>query len=72
LAKTDATVLGRTLALGQTVVMDNLSVHHRQDVRTLIETHGCNLLYLPPYSPDFLPLELAWSKIKGCLKPLAA
>jgi len=52
--------------------MDNLRAHYRKEVQTLIETHGCSSLYLPPYSPDFSPIELAFSKIKGRLKSLAA
>jgi len=65
-------VLLPTLTPGQTVVMDNLSAHHRKDVRALVEAHDCSLLYLPPYSPDYSPIELAFSKIKGQLKSLAA
>lgn len=65
-------VLLPTLTLGQIVVMDNLRAHYRKEVRSLIEAHGCTLLYLPPYSPDFSPIELAFSKIKGQLKSLAA
>ena len=65
-------VLLPTLTPGQIVVMDNLSAHYRKEVRTLIEARGCSLLYLPPYSPDFSPIELAFSKIKGRLKLLAA
>ena len=65
-------VLLPTLAPGQTVVMDNLGAHRRKEVRELIEAQGCKLLYLPPYSPDFSPIELAFSKIKGQLKALAA
>jgi transposase len=65
-------VLLPTLTPGQTVVMDNLRAHYRKEVRALVEAHGCTLLYLPPYSPDFSPIELAFSKIKGQLKSLAA
>ncbi len=65
-------VLLPTLTPGHTVVMDNLRAHYRKEVRSLIEAHGCSLLYLPPYSPDFSPIELAFSKIKGQLKSLAA
>lgn len=46
--------------------------HYHQEVQTLIETRGCNLLYLPSYPPDFSPILLAFSKIKGQLKSLAA
>jgi len=65
-------ILLPTLTPGHTVVMDNLRAHYRKEVRSLIEARGCNLLYLPPYSPDFSPIELAFSKIKGRLKSLAA
>jgi transposase len=65
-------VLLPTLTPGQIVVMDNLRAHYRKEVRAFIEARGCNLLYLPPYSPDFSPIELAFSKIKGRLKSLAA
>jgi transposase len=65
-------VLLPTLTPGQIVVMDNLRAHYRKEVRRLIEVRGCSLLYLPPYSPDFSPIELAFSKIKGRLKSLAA
>jgi len=58
-------ILLPTLTKGQIVVMDNLRAHYRKEVQTLIEAHGCTLLYLPSYSPDFSPIELAFSKIKG-------
>ena len=60
-------VLARTLRPGQVVVMDNLSAHKGRKVREFIERRGCKLLYLPPYSPDFNPIEEAFSKIKGIL-----
>ncbi len=53
---------------GQTVVMDNLSSHHRESIRGLIEEKGCKLLYLPPYSPDFNPIELMLSKVKALVR----
>jgi hypothetical protein len=57
------------LQSGQVVVMDNLSALTRDErVRELIEGRGCQLLYLPAYSPDFNPIEQAFSKIKGLLK----
>ena len=48
----------------QVVVMDNLSAHRGERVRKLIEHRGCELLYLPPYSPDLNPFEKAFSKVK--------
>jgi transposase len=57
---------------GAVVVMDNLSAHKVKGVQALIESAGARLLYLPPYSPDFNPIELAWSKFKNCLRKTAA
>jgi transposase len=57
---------------GQIVVMDNLSVHKSGRVRRLIEEAGCELLFLPPYSPDFNPIEEAFSKVKAALRKAAA
>ena len=50
------------------VVMDNLTAHKGERVRELIEERGCELLYLPPYSPDLNPIEGAFAKIKGILR----
>ena len=61
-------VLCPRLRLGQVVVMDNLSAHKHPAVRQLIEQAGAELLYLPPYSPDFNPIEPCWAKIKECLR----
>ena len=52
--------------------MDNLSAHKGERVRELIEARGAKLLYLPPYSPDFNPIEEAFSKIKRLLQKVAA
>jgi transposase len=57
-----------TLREGQVVVMDNLSAHKGQRVRQVIEDRGCQLLYLPPYSPDLNPIEEAFSKVKRLLR----
>ncbi len=64
--------LAPSLRPGQVVVMDNLSAHKGGRVRELIEGSGCKLLYLPPYSPDYNPLEEAFSKVKGLLRKGAA
>jgi transposase len=56
------------LGKGDVVVMDNLSVHKSERVREMIEDTGASLLYLPPYSPDFHPIEEAFSKIKNLLR----
>jgi transposase len=61
-----------TLEPGQIVIMDNLSIHKGQRVRELIESRECELLFLPPYSPDLSPIEQAWSKLKGYLRRLQA
>ena len=65
-------VLAPTLRRGQVVVMDNLSAHKGEGVRELIEGRGCELLYLPSYSPDFNPIEEAFSKIKGLMRKVEA
>lgn len=53
---------------GQIVIMDNLSVHKHASIRTAITAVGCRLLFLPSYSPDFNPIEMAFSKIKAYLR----
>jgi transposase len=65
-------VLLPSLRHGQVVVMDNLSVHKGGRVRELLKSAGCKLLYLPPYSPDFNPIEEAFSKVKGILRKAEA
>jgi transposase len=64
--------LAPVLTSGQLVMMDNLSAHKGERVRKLIEDRGCELLYLPPYSPDLNPIEQAFSKIKGLLRVIGA
>jgi transposase len=56
----------------QVVMMDNLSAHKGERVRQLIEGEGCQLIYLPPYSPDYNPIEQAFSKIKSYLRAACA
>lgn len=65
-------VLAPRLRAGDVVVMDNLSPHKASGVREAIEAVGASLRYLPPYSPDFNPIEPMWSKVKGCLRSLGA
>jgi len=65
-------VLLPSLRHGQVVVMDNLSAHKGERVRELVESAGCELLYLPPYSPDLSPIEEAFSKVKGLLRKAEA
>ena len=61
-----------TLVPGKVVVMDNLSAHQSERVRTLIEARGCKLWFLPAYSPDLSPIEAAFSKFKAWLRRAAA
>ena len=65
-------VLGPELRDGDIVVMDNLAAHKSARVRECIESRGAELLFLPPYSPDLNPIELAWSKMKALLRKVAA
>ena len=64
--------LAPTLAPGDIVVMDNLPAHKSPAIRRAIEAHGAELRYLPPYSPDLNPIEMAFSKFKAFLKKAAA
>jgi transposase len=64
-------VLVPSLSEGDIVVMDNLSAHKAAGVREAIEAAGANLLYLPPYSPDFNPIENAFAKLKALLRAKA-
>ena len=61
-------VLVPTLHPGDVVVLDNLAVHKQPEVRTAIEQAGAHLRFLPPYSPDFNPIELAFAKLKAFLR----
>jgi transposase len=65
-------VLARNLQSGQVMVMDNLSAHKGERLHELIEGKGCQLLYLPAHSPDFNPIEQAFSKIKDLLRKAEA
>jgi len=65
-------VLVPELSPGDIVVMDNLPAHKVTGVRQAIEAAGAHLLYLPPYSPDFNPIEMAFSKLKALLRKAAA
>lgn len=65
-------VLVAELHTGQIVVMDNLGAHRPKRIRELIEGQGCELLYLPAYSPDYNPIEEAFAKIKNLLRKAAA
>lgn len=65
-------VLCPTLQPGQIVFMDNLSAHKDPTIRALIEARGCELRWLPRYSPDCTPVELAIAKIKALLRSAMA
>ncbi len=65
-------VIAPKLRPGQIVVMDQLGVHRKPEVREAIEARGCELVLLPGYSPDFNPIELAFSKIKAFVKAVGA
>lgn len=60
------------LHAGQVVIMDNPRVHHIAGVREVIEEAGCQLLYLPTYSPELNPIEECWSKVKAGLRAIKA
>jgi len=65
-----ATTLLPTLPQGSVIIMDNWSVHHGDEVRELALAYGCELLYLPTYSPDLNPIEHLFAKIKAFIKRL--
>jgi transposase len=64
--------LAPTLKPGQVVVMDNLSAHKGGRVKEIVEGRDCELIYLPPYSPDSNPIEQAFSTLKGLLRQAEA
>jgi transposase len=65
-------VLVPALQPGEVVVLDNLSVHHASTIAHAVSAVGGTVSFLPPYSPDFSPLEPCWSKLKTCLRGCAA
>jgi transposase len=65
-------VLLPTLRPGDMVILDNLAAHHSPHVEHLLRAKGCQLLFLPAYSPDFSPIEAAFSKIKRFLRKVRA
>ena len=64
-------ILAPSLSPGDIVVMDNLSAHKAPSIRDAIEVAGATLLYLPPYSPDFNPIEQLFAKLKALLRKAA-
>jgi transposase len=65
-------ILAPALTPGDIVIMDNLPAHKVSGVFTAIEARGGRLLYLPPYSPDFNPIEMGFSKFKVHVRAAAA
>lgn len=57
---------------GAIVIMDNCSIHKDPEIEALITQAGAKLIYLPPYSPDFSPIENCWSKVKAILREIGA
>lgn len=58
------------LTPGQVLILDNASFHKSAETRKLVETHGCEILYLPPYSPDLNPIEKCWANMKTKIREL--
>jgi transposase len=65
-------ILAPSLTAGQIVIMDNLAAHKGKKVEQLIQARGCQLLFLPAYSPDFSPIEETFSKLKAYLRRIGA
>ena len=65
-------VLVRRLRRDDIVVLDNVGAHKPERIRSLVESVGARLVFLPPYSPDLNPIELGWSKLKAALKDFGA
>ena len=65
-------VLVREIAPGTVVILDNLATHRNKEAAQALRDHGCWFLYLPPYSPDLKPIELAYSKLKAHLRRIGA
>lgn len=65
-------VLIPEIAPGTAVILDNLATHYSKEAAAALEAHGCWFLYLPPYSPDLNPIEMAFSKLKAHLRRIGA
>lgn len=63
-------ILVKSIPRGSTVIMDNASFHPKQKLKNLARRHGLKLLFLPPYSPDFNPIEKTWANMKRALPDL--
>lgn len=66
------TTLGRSLRAGDIIVLDNLAAHKAAAVQTYLDARQVRLVFLPPYSPDFNPIELGWAKVKTALRAAKA
>ncbi|MCA1837905.1 MAG: IS630 family transposase [Actinobacteria bacterium] len=64
--------LAPTLREGRIVILDNLKAHKGERFRELVDARGCEVVFLPPYSPDLNPIEEAFSKVKGILREVGA
>jgi len=60
------------IAPGTVVILDNLATHYNKQASKILHQHGCWFLYLPPYSPDLNPIEMAFSKLKSYLRKAGA
>lgn len=65
-------VLRPTLKIGDVIVLDNLGAHRASRIEEIAASCGAQILWLPPYSPDFSPIELMWSKVKAYLRKVKA
>jgi transposase len=65
-------VLGPMLEAGDILVLDNLSAHRASQIEEVAKERGAEVIWLAPYSPDFSPIELMWSKIKAALRAAKA
>ncbi|MDQ4122282.1 MAG: IS630 family transposase [Acidobacteriota bacterium] len=65
-------VLRPTLKVGDVIVLDNLGAHRASRIEEICKECGARVIWLPPYSPDFSPIELMWSKVKAYLKKAKA
>lgn len=65
-------VLRPTLKAGEVIVLDNLGAHRASRIEEITAECGARVIWLPPYSPDFSPIELMWSKVKAYLKKVKA
>jgi transposase len=61
-----------TLKVGEVIVLDNLGAHRASRIEEIAKECGARVVWLPPYSPDFSPIELMWSKVKAYLRKVKA